>query len=178
MQLLKHGSSYSLKIFSICSSGDSAKLTSKFRPLLNQPAGHGPFWPKLRMPLATIFVEIFEKEKNWWGFGPIGVTSWKDFEISLKKWCFWFFCRAKVSIFTTSTDNYRALNPATMLEKDARSIKIVKKYQRFCLQSNILFSANQNIWYNWIENQEASVILSNYFTNLRKEQYHCQKATW
>ena len=50
----------------------------KFWPLLNQPASHGPFRPKLWMPLATIFVEIFEKEKNWWGSRQISVTPWKE----------------------------------------------------------------------------------------------------
>ena len=34
-------------------------LTSKFWPLLNQPASHGPFQPKLWTALATIFVGIF-----------------------------------------------------------------------------------------------------------------------
>ena len=82
-----------------------ANLRKKFWPLLNQPASHGPFWPKLWMPLATIFVEIFEKEKNWWGSGPIGVTSWKDFEISPKKWRFEFFHRAKASTFKMSMNN-------------------------------------------------------------------------
>ena len=48
-------------------------------------ASHGPFWPKLIMPLATVFVEIFLKEKNWRGFRPYLVTLWKEFEISLKK---------------------------------------------------------------------------------------------
>ena len=37
------------------------------------------------MPLATIFVEIFLKEKNWGGFRPYLVTLWKKYEISLKK---------------------------------------------------------------------------------------------
>ena len=71
-------------------------------PLVNQPASHGPFWPKLWMPLATIFVEIFQKEKKWWGSGPIGVTSWKDFSISLKKWRFEIFRTSKESTLTTS----------------------------------------------------------------------------
>ena len=46
-------------------------------------ANHGPFWHKLLTSLATIFVEIFQKEKNWWGSGPLGGLSWKDFAISL-----------------------------------------------------------------------------------------------
>ena len=41
-----------------------ATLTKKFWPLLNQPASYGPFWPKLWVPLAFIFVEIFQKEKD------------------------------------------------------------------------------------------------------------------
>ena len=36
------------------------------------------------MPLATVFVEIFSKEKNWRGFRPYLATLWKEFEISLK----------------------------------------------------------------------------------------------
>ena len=31
--------------------------------------------PKFWKSLASLFVEIFEKEKKWWGSGPIGVTS-------------------------------------------------------------------------------------------------------
>ena len=58
-QLIKDGWRYLLEIFSICSSPDCAKLTKKFRPLLNQPASHGPFWPKFWTALETMFVEIF-----------------------------------------------------------------------------------------------------------------------
>ena len=94
---------YLLEIFSICSSHVCANLRKKFWPLLNQPASHGPFWPKLWMSLATVFVEIFQKEKNWWGSRPIWVTWWKEFSISFKKWRFEFFCRAKASTFTMST---------------------------------------------------------------------------
>ena len=36
------------------------------------------------MPLATVFVEIFLKEKNWRGFRPYLVILWKEFEISSK----------------------------------------------------------------------------------------------
>ena len=57
--------------------------------MLNWPASHGPFWPKLIMPLVTIFVEIFLKEKkDWRGFRPYLVTLGKEFEISLKNWRF------------------------------------------------------------------------------------------
>ena len=52
--------------------------------MVNWPASHGPFWPKLIMPLATIFVEIFLKEKNWIGFRPYLVTLGKEFEYLLK----------------------------------------------------------------------------------------------
>ena len=38
-------------------------MTKKFWLLLNHPASHGPFRPKLQMPIGTIFVEIFKKEK-------------------------------------------------------------------------------------------------------------------
>ena len=57
-QLIKDGWRYLLEIFSICSSPDCAKLTKKFRPLLNQPASHCPFRPKLWTSLATVFVDI------------------------------------------------------------------------------------------------------------------------
>ena len=77
-----------------------------FWPSLYQSASHGPFCPNILMPLATIFVEIFQKEKKWWGSGPIGVTSWKDFEISLKKWRFEFFCLAKASTFKMSMSKH------------------------------------------------------------------------
>ena len=56
---LKYGSRYLLEIFSICSSHVCANLTKNIWPLLYQPASHGPFWPKLWMPLETVFVEIF-----------------------------------------------------------------------------------------------------------------------
>ena len=46
-------------------------LTKKFWLLLNQPASYSPFWPKFWKSLATLFVEIFEKEKKWGGSGPI-----------------------------------------------------------------------------------------------------------
>ena len=52
--------------------------------MVNWPASHGPFWPKLIMPLATVFVDIFLKEKNWGGFRQYLVTLWKKFEISSK----------------------------------------------------------------------------------------------
>ena len=47
-----------------------------------------PSMPKLWMPLATIFVEIFFKKRFWWGSRPIWVAQWKEFQISWKKWCF------------------------------------------------------------------------------------------
>ena len=59
-------------------------LMKKIWLLLNWPASHSPFWPKLWMPLAAVFVEIFSKEKNWRGFRPYLVTLWKEFEIPLK----------------------------------------------------------------------------------------------
>ena len=62
--LLKQESRYLPEIFSISLSHVCAKLTKKFWPLLNQPASHGPFQPKLGMPLATVFVEIFQIEKK------------------------------------------------------------------------------------------------------------------
>ena len=43
------------------------------------------------MPLATVFVEIFLKEKNWRGFKPYLVTLWKEFEISFKNGVFKIF---------------------------------------------------------------------------------------
>ena len=73
-QVLKCESSYLLEIFSICSSSDSAKLTSKFWPLLNHPTRHGPFRPKLWTALATVFVGIFFWKKFWLGSIPIPVA--------------------------------------------------------------------------------------------------------
>ena len=84
-------SSYLLEIFSISSSGDFAKLTSKFWPLLNQPARHGPFRPKLWTALATVFVGIFFWKKIWWGLRPISVAYQKEFWISWKKRRFQIF---------------------------------------------------------------------------------------
>ena len=43
-----------------------------------------PSVPKLLMPLATIFVEIFSKKFFWWGSRPISATPWKEFWISWK----------------------------------------------------------------------------------------------
>ena len=68
-------------------------MTPKFWQLLNWPASQGPFQPKLIMPLATVFVEIFLKEKNWGGFRPYLVTLWKEFDISFKKGVFKIFER-------------------------------------------------------------------------------------
>ena len=83
-------------------------MTKEFWPLLNVGTSHGPFWPKPWMPLATVFVEIFSKEKNWWGSRPIWVTSWKEIAIYFKKWRFEIFHRAKASTLTMST-NYSNL---------------------------------------------------------------------
>ena len=64
----------------------------KFWQLLNWPASHGRFWPKLWMPLATVFVDCdIIKRKNWRGFRPYLVTLWREFEISVKKAAFWKF---------------------------------------------------------------------------------------
>ena len=82
---------YRLEIFSICSSHVCANLTKKFWPQLNQSVSHGAFGPKLSLSQATVFVEIFKKEKNWWGSGPIGVTFWKDFFNISEKVTFWNF---------------------------------------------------------------------------------------
>ena len=49
-----------------------------------------------------ILLRHFKKKKKWQGSGPIGVTSWKDFSISFKKWCF--------EIFRTSAES-RASDP-------------------------------------------------------------------
>ena len=101
---LKQESRYLLEIFSICSSHVCAYLMKKFWPKLNKPASHGPFRPKLWMSLATVFVEISQKEKSWWGSGPIWVPSWKEFQISSKKWRFEIFRTSAPSrYFTMST---------------------------------------------------------------------------
>ena len=66
----------------------SANLTKRFWRLLNQPVSYSPFWQKLLMPLATKFCWDVLKRKKWWGSGPIVVIPWKDFLVTLKKWCF------------------------------------------------------------------------------------------
>ena len=103
--LLNHQSRYLFEIFSICSSQVCAKLAQKFWSLLNQPASHGPFRPKLWTSLATVFVDIFWKEKNWVGFRPFPMTHWKEFWISWKKRRFEIFWSSWKSILTLSTNN-------------------------------------------------------------------------
>ena len=102
--------------------------------MLNQPASHVPFWQKLWMPLATIFVEIFQKEKKWWGSGPIGVTSWKDFSISLKKWRFEIFRTSSGSNLTMSTDYDTKSKTKTIKEICLyifkRNLKVLSTYFR------------------------------------------------
>ena len=66
-------------------------MTKKILPLLNQPASHSPFRPKLWTALATAFVGIFFRKKFWWGSGPIPVGHWKEFWISWKKRRFQIF---------------------------------------------------------------------------------------
>ena len=78
-------------------------MTKKFRPLLDQPASQGPFWPKLWMSLATVFVDTFWKEKNWVGFRPFPMTHWKEFLISWKIRCFEIFWLSGKSTLTLST---------------------------------------------------------------------------
>ena len=46
---------------------------------------------------TEVLSTVFEKEKKGRGFGPIWVTSWKEFSISFKKWCFEIFRMSKVS---------------------------------------------------------------------------------
>ena len=48
------------------------KIWKKNCRLLNKPACHSQFWPKLWIPLATLFVERFQKEKNW----PVSACRW------------------------------------------------------------------------------------------------------
>ena len=93
----------------MCSSQVCAKLAQKFWSLLNQPASHGPFQPKLWTSLATVFVDIFWKEKNWVGFRPFPMTHWKEFLISWKKRRFEIFWSSWKSILTLSTNTVRAL---------------------------------------------------------------------
>ena len=102
---IKYESRYLLEIFNICLSHVCANLTKKFWPLLNQPASHSPFRPKLWTSLATVFVDIFWKEKNWVGFRPFPMTHWKEFLISWKKRRFEIFWSSWKSILTLSTAN-------------------------------------------------------------------------
>ena len=90
----EYESRYLLKIFSICSSHDCANLTKKIWPLLNQPASKGQFWLKLWMPLATIFVEIFQKEKNGTVLDPLEYPLEKIFQYLFKNGVVKFFERA------------------------------------------------------------------------------------
>ena len=53
--------------------------------------------PKLKTPLATIFVEKKFWKKFWWGSRPNWVTPWKEFVISWKKWRFEIFQTSVVS---------------------------------------------------------------------------------
>ena len=53
--------------------------------------------PKLKTPLATIFVEKKIWKKFWWGSRPNWVTPWKEFVISWKKWRFEIFRTSLVS---------------------------------------------------------------------------------
>ena len=103
LPLLKYKSRYLHEIFSIFSSQVCANLTKIFRQFLNQPASHSPIWQKLWMPLVTVFVEILWNGKKWWGSGPIGVTSGKDFSISFEKWRFEMFWKASRSTIMMST---------------------------------------------------------------------------
>ena len=90
----------------MCSSQVCAKLAQKFWSLLNQPASHGPFRPKLWTSLATVFVDIFWKEKNWVGFRPFPMTHWKEFLISWKKRRFEIFWSSWKSTLTLSTNKH------------------------------------------------------------------------
>ena len=107
-------SRYLPEIFSLSSSGNSAKLTSKFWPLLNQPARHGPFRPKLWMALATVFVGIFFRKKFWLGSRPIPVAHWKEFWISWKKWRFQIFQKLVCPYWSSSCLN--PLRPCTTFQ--------------------------------------------------------------
>ena len=55
--------------------------------------------PKLKTPLATIFVEKKFWKKIWWGSRPNWVTPWKEFVISWKKWRFEIFWTSQVSSY-------------------------------------------------------------------------------
>ena len=93
----------------MCLSQVCAKLAQKFWSLLNQPASHGPFRPKLWTSLATVFVDIFWKEKNWVGFRPFPMTHWKEFLISWKKRRFEIFWSSWKSTLTLSTPYLKSL---------------------------------------------------------------------
>ena len=69
-------------------------LIKRFWPLLNQPASHSPFLLKLWMPLATIFVEIFQKEKKGEVLDPFEKPLERIFQYLLKNGVLKFFERA------------------------------------------------------------------------------------
>ena len=67
---------------------------------LNPALHENVFWTdfaKISHSAATVYVEIFQKEKNWGGFRPIPVTHWKEFEISLEKRRFQIFQTSQLS---------------------------------------------------------------------------------
>ena len=72
-------------------------MIQKFWQLLNWPTSHGPFWPQFWTPLVTVFFEIFLKGKNWRGFRPYQVITWKEFEQTSKKWHFENFGKSLLS---------------------------------------------------------------------------------
>ena len=61
----------------------------KFWPQVNQPASNGPFWPKLWMSLATVFVEILETRTDV-VLDLYEQPHGRNFQ-SLKKWRFEIF---------------------------------------------------------------------------------------
>ena len=124
-------------------------MTQKFWQLLNWPASHGPFWPKLIIPLATVFVEILLKEKNWRVFRPYLVTLWKEFEISLKNGILKIFERVNCPGQFCGTW-FSVQSPFSSLRLDCREkeIRLYKTlhYEKVHLQTNIYHMIQ--VW-NW-----------------------------
>ena len=82
---------YQVKIFSICSLWNWAKMHKKLVHYSISGSVVPSDMQKLWAPLATIFVGKKFWKKFWWGFRHIWVTLLKEFLMSWKKWRFEIF---------------------------------------------------------------------------------------
>ena len=77
--------------------------------------------PKLKTPLATIFVKKNCWKKFWWGSRPNWVTPWKEFVISWKKWRFEIFRTSQVSSYLSPLWPSALQNKPLELEKRSKA---------------------------------------------------------